>query len=197
MTGHLPIQDPDDFDSEDLMNFAEQLLSPLTPQEELERICMTLAHLPTQEAQALLAKFQESPRAEEVIWLDSAIEEGTSHYLTPVNEEEERDLLVLKVIEDLTDALVDLDVELEGLDLDHSMQDIEREAVVALVAAGALDQAEVQRCAEHLTQLESRMEDLSQRIATKEKIMEYLQHTIRSEKFKQADPRAIRHIHLG
>ena len=37
---------------------------------------MTLAHLPTKRAQALLEKFSESDRADEVEWLEPAMDEG-------------------------------------------------------------------------------------------------------------------------
>ena len=59
MTEHLPIQDPDDYDEADLMQFAETLFSPLTDVNELDRICMTLAHIPSKEAQELLNRFKD------------------------------------------------------------------------------------------------------------------------------------------
>ena len=115
MTEHLPIQHPDDCTPEDMMRMAEALFAPNTPVAELERICMTLAHLPTEDAQGLLARFRRSPRAGEVSWLECAIDEGSYLLLTPTNELEEREFLTLKVIEDLSDEIVDLEARSDGL----------------------------------------------------------------------------------
>jgi ATP-dependent exoDNAse (exonuclease V) beta subunit len=77
MTQHIEIQNPEEY---------TLLFTDDTDKEKLEEICMTLAHLPTAEAAALLAKFNEHIRAKEVEWLTCAIEENQYLHLTPCNE---------------------------------------------------------------------------------------------------------------
>ncbi len=81
MPAHKDIQNPDKFSEAHYRYFEVKLLSKETTKEELEDICMTLAHLPTKEAQDLLEKFKKSERAKEVKWLECAIDEGKFHYL--------------------------------------------------------------------------------------------------------------------
>ena len=76
MTKHKSIQKPEDYNDKDYQEFHDKLFSSSTPKSELEEICMTLAHLPTKKAQYLLKYFSESDRANEVEWLEFAIEEG-------------------------------------------------------------------------------------------------------------------------
>jgi len=85
MTEHKDIQNPEDYSEKDYQRFRYLLTSDDTPVEELEEICMTLAHLPTEEAKKILAEFKNSERAEEVGWLDFAIEENETWYLSPNN----------------------------------------------------------------------------------------------------------------
>jgi len=196
MTEHLSIQDPADYDEADMMRFAEKLFSPLTSQEELERICMTLAHIPSKEAQELLRKFRESGRAGDVDFLECAVDEGTFHYLSPTNEQEEHEFLVLKVIQELNDAIVDLDVELQTLDLDYRKKEIEHQATLALVAAGELEADTALGFDDAKRILESDMEKLRAEMETKEKVIDYLQGSIRTEKYKNVSHSTMQHIHF-
>ncbi len=97
MTEHKDIQDPKKFSEAHYKFFEAKLFSTKTSKEELEEICMTLAHLPTKDAQDLLEKFKQSERAKEVEWLECAIDEGKFHYLCSNNEKEERDMIALKL----------------------------------------------------------------------------------------------------
>ena len=196
MTEHLSIQDPADYDESDLMRFAEKLFSPLTDQEELASICMTLAHIPSKEAQELLGKFRESGRAGDVGFLEAAVDEGAFLYLSPTNEQEEHEFLVLKVIQEMTDAVIDLDVDLQNLDLDYRKKKIEHEATQALVAAGELDPDEVLGFDDVKLCLKSDMDKLTAEIETKEKVIEYLKASIRTEKYKNVSPATMQHIHF-
>ncbi len=137
MTEHLPIQDPDDYSDEDLMSFGERLFSPTTSVDELERICMTLAHLPTEAAQRLLQRFRESARSVEVSWLECAVDEGTYHMLSPRNELEEQEFLVLKVITEGEDKIVELSIDRDKLDLERKKLRLREDAVKVLVADGS------------------------------------------------------------
>jgi len=68
---------PTDYTPAELKSWITKLLAPNTPEEKLKRIAMTLAHLDNPEALRALEEFRKSPRAEEVEWLDLAIEEST------------------------------------------------------------------------------------------------------------------------
>jgi len=108
MTEHKDIQDPKNFSEAHYKFFEIKLFSKGTSKEELEDICMTLAHLPTKEAQDLLEKFKQSERAKEVSWLECAVDEGKFHYLCSNNEQEERDLIAIKLYHKKVDEIVDL-----------------------------------------------------------------------------------------
>lgn len=188
MVEHKNIQDPDHYNEEDYIVLEHKLLSSDTPTEELEEICMTLAHLPTKEAQELLEKFRESDRADEVGWLQCAIDEGRFHYLSPTNEQEERDYLALKVLQEMEDQIVELETQYSQYEIELNMLEIEHEAVAALVKEGEIDEAEEIVCQDRKTILESKMEELEKTIETQEKIYDQIKQSIKSEKYKDLDP---------
>jgi hypothetical protein len=195
MTEHIAIQDPDDYSPEDLMRMAEHLFAPLTPVAELERICMTLAHLPTQEAQDLLTRFQASPRADEVTWLECAVEEGTYLLLDPRNPLEEREYLTLKVIQELTDEVTDLELERDKTSLSREKGEIRLSALQALADAGKVHPDEVLgygcgiQCDTH------RIDKLNGEIELKEAMIAHLRASITTPRYRQADPDFMRHVH--
>lgn len=194
MTEHLPIQDPDDFSPEDLMLMAEHLFAPLTPVEELERICMTLAHLPTQEAQDLLARFKVSPRAGEVGWLECALEEGTYHLLEPTNPLEEREYLTLKVISELTDEVIDLESERDKTSVEREKGEIRLSALQALADAGRVHPDEVLGYGCGIECDTNRIAELDQEIDIKEAMIAHLRASITTPRYRQADPGFMRHV---
>ena len=194
MTEHLPIQDPDDFSPEDLMSMAGHLFAPLTPVEELERICMTLAHLPTQEAQDLLARFKVSPRAGEVGWLECALEEGTYHLLEPTNPLEEREYLTLKVISELTDEVIDLELERDKTSVEREKEEIRLSALQALADAGRVHPDEVLGYGCGIERDTNRIAELDQEIDIKEAMIAHLRASITTPRYRQADPGFMRHV---
>jgi len=195
MTEHIDIQDPDDYSPEDLMRMAEHLFSPLTPVAELERICMTLAHLPTQEAQDLLARFQASPRAGEVAWLECAVEEGTYHLLDPTNPLEEREYLTLKVIQELADEVTDLEVERNQTSVARKKGEIRLSVLQALADAGKVHPDEVMGCGCVIERDTDRIAELDKEIDLKEAMIAHLRASITTPKYRQADPDFMRHVH--
>lgn len=188
MIEHKNIQDPDAYNEEDYIVLEHKLLSPDTSTEELEEICMTLAHLPTKEAQELLEKFRQSDRADEVGWLQCAIDEGRFHYLSPTNEQEERDYLALKVLQEMEDQIVELETEYSGYEIELNKLEIEHEAVAALVKKGEIDENEEIVYQDRKTMIESKMEELKKDIETQEKIFDQIKQSIKSEKYKDIDP---------
>jgi hypothetical protein len=197
MTKHKDIQNPDDYTQEDYQAFEIKLFSPLTPAAELQSICMTLAHLPTKAAQDLLGKFQESARASEVPWLDIAKEEGEFHYHSPQNKQEERDYLALKVMQEIEDELIELQIKHDDFRLDLEKMEIKHEAIRELVKNGELEaEAELGlHEAKHFP--ESKMQQLSKEISVKEKVFAQIKKSIQTERYKDIDTMTMRHVHFG
>lgn len=195
MTEHIDIQDPDDYSPEDLMRMAEHLFAPLTPVAELERICMTLAHLPTQEAQDLLSRFQASPRAGEVTWLECAVEEGTYLLLDPTNPLEEREYLTLKVIQELADEVIDLELERDKTSISREKGEIRLSALQALADAGKVHPDEVLGYGCGIQCDANRIDELNGEIELKEAMIAHLRASITTPRYRQADPDFMRHVH--
>jgi hypothetical protein len=196
MTEHLPILNPDDWPPAALMDMAEALFAPQTPVSELERICMTLAHLPTEDAQRLLARFKASPRAAEVSWLECAIDEGACLLLEPTNELEEREFLTLKVIEDLEYETAELDGELSVAQLSLDKAAIRLGALRALMETGRVPSSAAEALLADIAETEHQRDDLLARIAQNEAMMEHLRASITTPRYRRVDPGVLRHIHF-
>lgn len=195
MTEHIDIQDPDDYSPEDLMRMAEHLFAPLTPVAELERICMTLAHLPTQEAQDLLARFQTSPRAGDVGWLECALDEGTCHLLEPTNPLEELEYLTLKVIQELTDEVIDLGLERDKERVTREKGEIRLSALQALADTGMIHPDEVLGYGGGIECDANRIAELDREIEIKDAMITHLSASITTPKYRKVDPDFMRHVH--
>ena len=196
MAEHKDIQNPNDYTDKDYDVFEMKLFSQFTSVEQLEEICMTLAHLPTKRAQELLEQFNRSERASEVGWLDCAMDEGQFHYLSPTNEQEERDYLALKVMQEIEDEIVDLQVKYDELRLEHEKQKIEHEAILELIKQGELDEDEALGFHEYKSIQETNMEELAHQIAVKEKTFDQIKKSIKTERYKDVDMMYMRHIHF-
>lgn len=195
MTEHKDIQNPDDYDAEDYREFEKLLFSPYTSVEKLEEICMTLAHLPTKQAQDLLARFKTSKRASLVCWLETAVEEGQYHYLSPLNDQEERDYLALKVMQEIEDQVIEMETECSGYRHELSKMEIQFEAMRELIARGELSEDEMAGAHDYRLWIENRIEDLEQKIAVKEKIQEQILKSVKTERYQALDPTYMRDIH--
>lgn len=196
MTEHTPIQNPDDYQNADYDAFEMKLFSQFTSKDQLEEICMTLAHLPTQKAQELLEKFRRSERASEVGWLDCAVDEGQFLYLSPMNEQEERDFLALKVIQELDDETVDLQIEHDGIKLRLDKLTIRQEALLTLADQGEIDADETLGFENEKVCEEARMEELMEDITVKEKMVQQIRKSIVTERYQNVDSMQMRHIHF-
>jgi len=196
MTKHDNIHKPDEFSEQDYKAFEKKLFSASTPRSELERICMTLAHVPTKRAQDLLTLFKESDRAHEVPWLDVAAEEGRYDFLDPQNEQEERDFLALKVMQEMWDEMIELEMKEKEAQLAADKMDIQYEAVKELVKKGKLDSTEEVALQELKRLSESRADELSREIERKDKIFDQIKESIKTEKYKDVDVEEMRDIHF-
>jgi hypothetical protein len=196
MAEHKDIQKPDDYTDKDYDEFEMKLFSQFTSVEQLEEICMTLAHLPTKRAQELLEKFSKSERASEVGWLEGAMDEGQFHYLSPTNEQEERDYLALKVMQEIEDKIIDLQVKYDELKLELDKQGIEYDAILELIKQGELHEDEALGFQEYKGIQEKNMEELAHQIAVKEKTFDQIKKSIKTERYKDVDMMYMRHIHF-
>ncbi|UCH98371.1 MAG: hypothetical protein JSV88_16430 [Candidatus Aminicenantes bacterium] len=197
MTGHKNTLKRDEFTEEEYQEFEMKLFSSLATVSELERICMTLAHLPTKHAQDLLKRFKESDRAHEVKWLDMALEEGEFHYLSPGNEQEERDYLALKVMQEIEDEILELQIKCDEFKLDLDKMEIKQEAVRELIKKGELDADEELGFHDVNVWIQSNIDELHQQIMVKEKTFNQVKESIKTERYKDVDPQVMRDIHFS
>lgn len=196
MTAHKHIQDPQDFQDDDYNEFERKLFSENTPVEDLEEICMTLAHLPTHRAQELLERFSQTERANDVEWCDCAKEEGEFHALSPTNEQEERDFLALKVMQEIEDEVIDMETKYDDLDITLMKQRIEQDAIRELIKNGELDADEAAGFEETNLQVAAEMESLKKRIAVREKTFAQIKRSITTERYQNVDMVQMRHFHF-
>ena len=87
-------------------------------------------------------------------------------------------------------------MDLQNPDLEYRKKDIEHEATRALVVAGELGPGEVPGFDDVKLCLKSDMDKLAAEMETKEKVVEYLQASIQTEKYKNVSPSTMQHIHL-
>ncbi len=196
MAEHKPIQNPDDYTDENYEKFEMKLFSQFTSVEQLEDICMTLAHLPTKEAQELLDKFRQSERASEVGWLECAVDEGQFLYLSPTSEQESRDFLALKVMQELEDRTIELQVEYDELKLGIDKLNIREEATLELIKQGEIDADEAIGFDTVRMIDENNMQKLADEITVNEKTIKQIRKSIKTERYKNVDTMQMQHIHF-
>ncbi len=175
----------------------KKLFSSSTSVSDLEKICMTLAHIPTQHAQNLLNRFKNSDRAQELDWLDEAVEEGQYHYLSPQDDQEERDYLALKVMQEMEEEIIDLQIKHDEAKLDFDKMAIKQEAVIDLVKKGELDESHEIGFHDINIMLTSRIEELSQDIIVKEKTLKRIKKSIKTERYKNLDPMVMKQVNFS
>jgi hypothetical protein len=181
---------------EQYAEFERKLLSRSTSVSELERICMTLAHSPSKESQDILARFKESRMGKKVEWLDIAIDEGQFVYLEPRNEREERDYLALKMVQEMSDQLVDLEIDMNEAKLDLEKMEIEHGAIRELINHKKIDEKEGLPLHDIELIFESRFENLREEFELKEKIVDQILQSITTPRYQNLDPDLMRHIHF-
>jgi len=191
MTTHKDIQNPDNFNIKDYQKWEYLLFDDETSSEVLEDIVMTLAHLPTQQAQDLLDKFKHSENAHKVEWLEPAIDEGKLWLLSPTNEKEERDMKALKLYFKKENEIVELMGECNKHAYNIELMTIELEALNQL-QQDKPDEAQVEdiKCRiialNDLMKMEqNRLNEAKQEIAVLERINEKIKGSIKTERYKK------------
>jgi len=132
MTEHKSIQDPKKYRKSDYEKFEYLLFAEDTPVEILKDIVMTLAHLPTKQAQDLLGQFKKNDRAVEVEWLEMAINEGKTLYMWPENDQEEKDMMAVKLYNKISAQIIELMGEADVNEFKRKQYEIELVALEKL-----------------------------------------------------------------
>ncbi len=202
MTEHKDIQNPDDYSDKDYKKWEYLLLDEETPRKELQEIVMTLAHLPTEQAQELLKKFKESDRAGEVEWLDVAMDEGEAWLMWPDTDQKERDMKAMKLIAEKDEKIVDLmgkcdvhqyridllDIEMDALkQLEKEEKDGEQKKEIGYRIIAVHDIKIMEQ--NHLAEAEAN-------IAMEEKICEKIRESVKTEAYKKMDFSGIDGFHF-
>ena len=188
MVKHKDIQDPDDYSEKEYQLFEEILYSRKSSSKELEDVCMTLAHLPTKRAQDLLTRFKESERAEEVEWLEIALDEGKFHYLQPNNEKESRDFLALKVIREKDDHIIELMKKKEDYELNIKKFEIELEAMEKMQKEGSAIKENISALKDLIKMEKNCLRETKDEIEFEEKLQRKIRESIDTERYKDIDP---------
>lgn len=194
MTKHKNIQDPKNYSEAHYKFYETKLFSAETSTEELEDICMTLAHLPTKEAQDLLEKFKQSERSEEVEWLESAINEGKSLLLSPTNEQEEWDLIAHKLANECYDKIIAKLGEIENIKYKMQQWEVKYKAISDYLEKTEESEKDVSLLLEisgyeqQIILMKNEIYNLEEEIETQEKMKNILRNSIVSDKFKQLKP---------
>ncbi|MFO7897252.1 MAG: hypothetical protein R6U84_09990 [Candidatus Cloacimonadales bacterium] len=184
---------PDKLTSSHFQDCKEILTSAESSTEELERVCIRLAHSSAKEAQDLLEEFSQSDRAKEVQWLECAVEEGNFSYMSPTNAQEERDLLAMKIYHKKFQEIFDLGIEKDKHQFWIDIYKIEMEAYQSLLGDTSdkeeQEDFEIQISVLHdLTIMEkSNYDDKNDRIKLLEKLREKILQQITTERYRNLD----------
>jgi len=202
MAGYKDLQDPKNFSEKDYKKFDYLLFAEDTETDVLEDIVMTLAHLPTKRAQDLLGKFNASDRAEEVEWLEPAIDEGKAWLIWPENEQEERDMMALKLYHKNSDHIVKLMGECEKSDYQIKLYEIELQAMKKLQKK-KLSKDEKEDIKNKIIALndlikieKNKLDETNKEIILQEKIIEKIKESIKTERYKKLEPWDIAGFHF-
>ncbi len=202
MTNHKNIQDPKKYSKKDYEKFEYELFAEDTPTQMLKDIVMTLAHLPTKRAQALLAKFNESDRAEEVEWLGPAMDEGKSLYIWPENDQEETDMMALKLYHKNNEQIIELMGEVDVSEYKNKQHEIELAALEKLQKEKlSKDEKEdikyrIIAIKDMIKMEENHLEETKKDTAVQERINEKIKDGIKTEHYKNLEPWDISGFHF-
>lgn len=190
MTEHKDIQNPENYSEAHYKYFEAKLFGTKSSRAELEEICMTLAHLPTPQARDLLEKFQNSSRSGEVVWLECAMEENKFLNICADNEQEERDMIALKLYYKKEEDIIELMGNCQTYEYRLLQYDIEQEALESIQSKD-LSKTEAEDIKIRISVLhdlkiieESQLEKAQKEIEMLEKINSEIKNNIATERYK-------------
>ena len=193
MTEHKDIQNPDDYTDKDYQKWEYLLLDPDTSKAELEDIVMTLAHLPTEKAKELLKKFKQSDRADEVCWLEPALEENEMWLLNPDTDQKTRDMKAMKLSAKKQKIIVELMGKCDVSQYSIDLMNIEIDALNQMEKEEKDEEfrKEIGYRKSALNDMiiweQSHLEEAKDEIAMEEKISEKIEENVKTEAYKQMD----------
>jgi hypothetical protein len=193
---------PTDYTPAELKLWITKLNDPRTPDEELKRITMTLAHLDNPEALRALEEFRKSPRAEEVEWLDLAIEESSYFVLSPSNEREQKDYIRVELWQEYEEELFDKMAQRDAAEAHKQQLEVEKEFLEAAAAKAPNESIRLQLMLRHsgidhqIIMAENDRMNLEEEIAGLEFIVEQIEKAVESPIYRKQGKREIGvHIH--
>lgn len=191
-----------DFTPAELKSWITKLHDPRTPQEELKRIVMTLAHLDIAEALQALEEFRQSPRAEEVEWIEQAIDESTYFVLEPKNEREEKDYLRVELWQEYEEELYDKMAQRDAAEVHKQQLKVEKEFLEKAITAAPNQSVRLQVMARQsgldfqIAMAENDRMNLEEEIAGLEFIVAQIEKAVESPLYRTHGKREIGvHIH--
>jgi len=193
---------PNDYTPAELKLWITKLHDPHTPEEELKRIAMTLAHLDNPEALRALEEFRQSPRAEEVEWIDHAIDESTYFVLEPKNEREEKDYLRVELWQEYEEELLDKMGQRDAAIAHKQQLEVEKEFLEAAIANAPNESIRIQLMLRQsgmdhqIIMAENDRMNLEEEIAGLEFIVDQIEKAVESPLYRKYGKREIGvHIH--
>jgi len=193
---------PNDYTPAELKLWITKINDPRTPDEELKRITMTLAHLDNPEALRALEEFRKSPRAEEVEWLDLAIEESSYFVLSPSNEREQKDYIRVELWQEYEEELLDKMAQRDAAEAHKQQLEVEKEFLEAAIANAPNEDIRLQLRMRH-SDLDGQIwlaaddrANLEREIAALEFIVEQIEKAVESPIYRKQGKREIGvHMH--
>ncbi len=193
---------PNDYTPAELKSWITKLLAPNTPKEELERIAMTLAHLDNPEALRALEEFRQSPRAEEVEWIDMAVDESSYFVLSPSNEREQKDYIRVELWQEYEEELLDKMAQRDAAEAHKQQLEVEKEFLEAAMVNAPNEGVRLQIMARHsgidhqILLAENDRLNLEEEIAGLEFIVAQIEKAVESPIYRKQGKREIGvHIH--
>ncbi|NUM73785.1 hypothetical protein HUU40_05435 [candidate division KSB1 bacterium] len=186
-----------DFTTAELKSWITKLHDPRTTQEELKRIVMELAHANHPEALQALEQFRESPRANEVEWIEHAIDESTYFVLDPKNEREEKDYMRVELWQEYEEELYDKMAQRDAAEVHKQQLKVEKEFLEKAMAAAPNASIRVQIMARHsgidfqIAMAENDRMNLEEEIAGLEFIVAQIEKAVESPLYRTHGKREI------
>lgn len=186
-----------DFTPAELKSWITKLNDPRTTQEELKRIVMELAHIDHPEALQALEQFRASPRAEEVEWIEQAIDECTYGVLSPSNAREEKDYLRVELWQEYEEELYDKMAQRDAAVVHKQQLEVEKDFLEKAMAAAPNASIRVQIMARHsgidfqIAMAENDRMNLEEEIAGLEFIVAQIEEAVESPLYRTHGKREI------
>jgi hypothetical protein len=202
MTDHEPIHNPEEMSETEYALMESKLFSDETESEELEAICMKLAHIPSARAREILERFSQTEKSKEVEWLDIAQMEQEFHFFSPGSDQEELDMVAWKLYYEKEKEIFHIEGELIDLDYENMKLKVEYKAYQSLRDEAQSEEERkdldiwVSVFHDLLGMNEGQIAEKREHISRLEKLRKKLKENIVTEKMKTLPRSAVEHFHF-